>query len=665
MVRFAVILALAVAATGCVRSGFEQPPCLAGCAPEPGSTADGGSDAALVDGQAQRDVAGSDAPADTDASHVDGGVPDRAAVDRYAAWVGLGDSDFGPQYELTMWGSASGGGISHAVGGSDMPSLAISSAGGLFVAWQDNMAGTFQIYVERYDGSDWVEVGAGSASGGGISQSSATAYYPALALDSSGLPVVAWSDGASGNNEIYVKRFDGASWIEVGAGAASNGGISQNSGASSAPVMALASDNPVVAWTDNTAGNSEIYVKRFDGASWVEVGAGSASTGGISQNGGNSSWLALALDTSGLPAVAWEDDSAGNFEIYVKRFNGTSWTELGAGSAGGGGISQTSGASRRPALRLDGSGDPIVAWHDETTGNADIYVKRYNGSAWVEWSPGSASGGGISQSAGYSQGPALALDAQGNPFVAWADGSSASGDIYVKHGQTDGWAEVGAGSASAGGISQSAGYSGRCQLALDVADHPVVVWEDDTAGNTEIYIKRFDGASWVELGAGSASGGGISQTTGFSMNPALALEPSGNPVVVWSDQSAGSSAIYLKRFDGSSWVELGAGSASNGGMSQSARWSSMPKIAITAAGTPVVAWHDVTARNSEIYVRQYRGGSWVELGAGSASNGGVSNTSASINGLALGVRAGRACVAWSEQGQSATEIVMRCAVLEN
>ena len=53
---------------------------------------------------------------------------------------------------------------------------------------------------------------------------------PSLALDDAGEPVVAWMDRASGFWEIYVKRFDGASWVEVGAGSASGGGISAAAG---------------------------------------------------------------------------------------------------------------------------------------------------------------------------------------------------------------------------------------------------------------------------------------------------------------------------------------------------------------------------------------------------------------------------------------------------
>ena len=96
----------------------------------------------------------------------------------------------------------------------------------------------------------------------GISSSKKYSGLPSLALDSAGNPVVAWEFGvSSSNHEIYIKRWDGKAWVEVGKGSGSLGGISNNKGASSEPALALdASGNPIVAWSDNTSKKFEIYV---------------------------------------------------------------------------------------------------------------------------------------------------------------------------------------------------------------------------------------------------------------------------------------------------------------------------------------------------------------------------------------------------------------------
>jgi len=392
-------------------------------------------------------------------------------------------------------------------------------------------------------GSAWVEIGKGSASGGGISDTSGGSLEPSLALDSSDNPVVAWCDETSGNKEIYVKRWDGSAWVEIGAGSASGGGISNNSGDSLGPSLALdSSDNPVVAWADDSSGTYQIYMKRWNGSSWVDYGPSSS----ISHTSGDSEYPSLALDSSDYPLVAWHDGTqgSGNTEIYLKRWDGNSWEEMG-GSASGGGISNTSGRSKDCSLGLDSSDNPIVAWHDDNYRPEEIYLKRWDGNSWEEMG-GSASGGGISNTSGFSQHPSLDIDSLDYPVVAWFDDISGNWEVYIRRWNGSSWVDI-AGSASGGRITALGEDSTRPSLVLDSSDYPAVAWSNFTSGDDEIYFKRWDGSSWVEL-AGSATGGGISDNSLHSRRPSLALDSSGNPVVAWRDKSSGNVEIYIKRW---------------------------------------------------------------------------------------------------------------------
>jgi hypothetical protein len=85
----------------------------------------------------------------------------------------------------------------------------------------------------------------------------------------------------------------------------------------------------------------------------------------------------VAIVRDGTPYVVWNDHSGGNWEVYVRRWNGISWEEVGAGSASGGGISDNSGYSDDPSVAIALDGMPYVAWEDSDGRDGEIYVRRW------------------------------------------------------------------------------------------------------------------------------------------------------------------------------------------------------------------------------------------------------------------------------------------------
>jgi len=103
-------------------------------------------------------------------------------------------------------------------------------------------------------------------------------------------------------------------------------------------------------------------------------------------------------------------------------------------------------------------------------------------------------------------------------------------------------------------------------------------------------------AGWREVGAGSASGGGISDDDDDSCGPSIAVTPDSTPYVAWTDRNhldKHDRDIYVRRWNGSDWEEVGAGSASGGGISGDNGYASGPSIAIASDGIPYIAWDEL------------------------------------------------------------------------
>ncbi|MFN3486540.1 MAG: hypothetical protein ACK44W_13815, partial [Planctomycetota bacterium] len=243
---------------------------------------------------------------------------------------------------------------------------------------------------------------------------------------------------------------------------ASGGGFSITGTFSDAPSLAIeGGGNPYVAWSENVppqsggTGNFEIYLRYWNGLAWVSLGS-SSTGGGISNNSGNSTRPQVVLEAGGLgnPVVVWQDDTSGNFEIYLRRWNGQQWAELAGSADPSGGLSHTSGESRNPTVAFTKAlrpftdppevvDVPIVAWEDTSFGMSEILCRVYypgdpgdgldpNTSAddvppiregWYELeNSGGFNFGSVSATpAGASERPRMVTDLVGNPIIVWQD----------------------------------------------------------------------------------------------------------------------------------------------------------------------------------------------------------------------------------------------------
>ena len=141
-----------------------------------------------------------------------------------------------------------------------------------------------------------------------------------------------------------------------------------------------------------------------------------------------------------------------------------------------------------------------------------------------------------------------------------------------------------------------------------------MVWYDDTPGNSEIYyMKSTDGgATWTTAQR-------LTWTSGYSADPAVAADSSGNLHVVWQDDLPGNNEIYYKRVCPNrqggrnesdnldirgTWVisfrAVGPGRLDAGQEDYlDGRESSSPAVAVDSGGAIHVVWSDDTPGNAE------------------------------------------------------------------
>lgn len=136
-----------------------------------------------------------------------------------------------------------------------------------------------------------------------------------------------------------------------------------------------------------------------------------------------------------------------------------------------------------------------------------------------------------------------------------------------------------------------------------------------------IYILQWNGIEWLEVGLHSASGEGISSPQGGAQ-PELGIAPNGHLFVAWASWFQTQSCIYVREWDGTVWRDVGDDTTKGCGISNS-QVAIEPELVVDSQGRVYVAWVDIRDEKQYTFIKQWNGAIWEVVGQGSASGTGL------------------------------------------
>ncbi len=298
------------------------------------------------------------------------------------------------------------------------PTLAIDNNDKLYLAWQENPKGNWNIYFSMStDGTNWTTAVK-------VANTNANQTNPVLAVDSLSPNQIylAWQDDRKGNYDIYIASSSDDFATKTMTP------ITTDNADQTEPAIAIDSDNTVyLVWTDARNGSTDIYGAASNKGPWTNVP--------IVNNSYNQSFPAIAVESHGnVLHLLWVDDTQGNKDIYYAATSGS----LPDSPLTGVNIVDDSSAADQscPAIVVSGSsGDNLkiyACWQDdrnvmEDNNDTDIYFAE------------STSGGGFGTNIWVSdndflnagqQTPVMNLDDNGNPEIVWVDSTNGSTGIH-------------------------------------------------------------------------------------------------------------------------------------------------------------------------------------------------------------------------------------------
>jgi hypothetical protein len=353
-------------------------------------------------------------------------------------------------------------------------------------------------YVSQLSGSSWKNIGASYLDIDSEVSGYDEAHDPSMAIIG-GTPWISWNkENNSGTllpSNLYAKYWNGSSWIggpvgAVTAGPADTASFSQLAAVGKTPYIAfLEMDRSCYPWCSN------VFVKQWDGAAWNLVGTGPLNrTAHTTSQVPHGSSVAMASD--GVHAyVAWTEFIAASTlqsdstpQVYVDEWDGSTWVPL-AGSLN---VNPANSAYNVTIAWF--GGEPYVAWVERTqAGNSQLFVKTWNGNAWVL-----AGAGTLNRDAGngWAEAPSLVADqTNAKLYLAWTEqqGLGHTMQTYVDVYSNGGWSPLG----GALNADPANGSAENASIAI-LNGEPVAAWGEVKYGSLRnIYVKQWDGSNWT------------------------------------------------------------------------------------------------------------------------------------------------------------------------
>jgi hypothetical protein len=336
-----------------------------------------------------------------------------------------------------------------------------------------------------------------------------------------------------------------------------------------------------VLWTDDSTGDWEVYLKVWDGDSWRSL-AGSGEPGGLSRAGAESRPGGVAVEANGQPQVVWMARGLageGVANAYYDRWDGSSWQRL-VGAPDREQVDATDNIYW-PKTVLDSEQRPVVAWSALVSGQWVVHVARWDGSRWQELD-GSTGPAGISGVGHTSLPVSLVSGPSESLYVCWQHkGTSGSRTNRIRCSRFNGarWLEY------AGALTDPAKDAGFHSLVVDSAGRPTVFWEDRSA--QQIVARTWTGA-WSNFP--SDSNAAVSAGTLEAAEPDAVIDPRDRLFVAWSAVGPSGRDIYLRHWHGEAWRAVG-NEDEQGRLSSGPYPATWPNLASWAQGLYVV-WEE-------------------------------------------------------------------------
>lgn len=317
----------------------------------------------------------------------------------------------------------------------------------------------------------------------------------------------------------------------------------------------------------------------------------------------------VAMDDSGNAVVVWVQRTSGFDQVFMSDYNLTlanQWTHP-ADLTDYVSVLAKDATVPQVAMGRNGANDDVVIVWEQFSW---LYMMERRAGVWA--APVTINNGGLLG----AKEPQVAMDDNGNTIIVWRALDNASPtpsnpaefQIYMSEYRGGVWTHP---TGLADNISPDGTDASGVKVVMGLNapnDDAVIVWRQESGAISRNYKSEYRAGAWVH--PVDLNDSFIPAGSGSLSAPEVAMDDSGNTVIVWDQIGAqGVAQVFKREYRSGVWDNPVPGLLDN--FSTDGQPATIPKVALDNLGNAIITWTQFDGNDPQLFKSEYRLGAWT------------------------------------------------------
>ncbi len=266
-----------------------------------------------------------------------------------------------------------------------------------------------------------------------------------------------------------------------------------------------------------------------------------------------------------------------------------------------------------PQMAMNAAGDAVLCWegYDDISADYKIFISEYRDGVW---SHPSADTDAIDISSG-SQYCDVAIDAAGNSIVVWQDNGTPDA-IFISEYRNGAWSHP---DDAADKINPDGSSGGYPQVAMDDNGNALIVWIQSDGVRPQVFMSEYRSGTWNHPDDLNdfISVSGLSANDNFyapGLSLSVKMDNAGNAIIAWLQRSGSYDQVYLSEYRVGSWNHPDDANDHVNPENSTSEYevqSCYLSLTMDDQENAILAWNFFDGiSTTQIYTSEYRNGIW-------------------------------------------------------